>query len=973
LLCLRPERTHAQIVMRKRATQLSAAIEVAECLVTSAARTATGCRASSEVALDKLAAETARNVHLAVGLRQRRLPDPVEPSTRQRARLLAAAIPNERVVIQMHREDGSCAFVHDEKTCDPLECRATARTYRRVQPIWFANAPLIRDAGHEQVRVEQPGGRPVSAGEPFDFLCPNRIRYLPTHAPPRDRSSSNSAVSAVPVPAPSGIVPPAPLRASNGHSGAGSLYSELRPVPRSPIVNLGPSMNRRIRSVVTLATFALVTTVSAQSCAGHRALAATPARTEANIARLTTNILEQSQFAHHALDRELAGQFLDSYFDALDGTRSLFLQSDIEEFAHYRATLAQAIREQGDTNASRVIFQRYLERLEQRRAYVTEILKDASFDFTGHDTYSLDREKAVRPRDIAAARELWRQQLRAEYLQEKLADATPEKIATKLGRRYQQQVDTMKALTDGEVLEVYLNALAHVYDPHSDYLGHEQMESLSISMSLSLFGIGASLESVDGYCTIREVLPGGPAARSGVLRPGDRIVTVTPAGKEPVDIVNMPLSRAVTLIRGPKGTIVTLTVLAAGASDASVPRTVRLVRDKIKLEDQEAKARILDLTRPNNTTLRLGVIELPEFYAGIGQERQGEGRSVTSDVALLLSKLKAEKVQGVILDVRQNGGGSLQEAISLTGLFIKKGPVVQTRGSTGSVSVESDPDPSVVYDGPLVVLTSRFSASATEILAGALQDYGRAVIVGDSQTFGKGTVQTILPLGPVMDKNGVAHAYDPGALKITISKFYRPGGSSTQLRGVSADVVLPSISDFSDVSESALKNALPWGAVPAADYRALNRVKPYLEMLRQQSAVRRAKETSFAHLRDDVTRLKKNFEGKTVSLNEAERRQELTQAKARKAERERETASLLSAQPKTYKISLKNVAVPGLPPASSAKDDTEPDRAAPVDDSNDGPAVQELAEHLTLDEGVKILADYAELSRPAKSQTAATP
>jgi carboxyl-terminal processing protease len=328
-------------------------------------------------------------------------------------------------------------------------------------------------------------------------------------------------------------------------------------------------------------------------------------------------------------------------------------------------------------------------------------------------------------------------------------------------------------------------------------------------------------------------------------------------------------------------------------------------------------------------------------------------------------KLKAEQVDGIVLDVRENGGGSLQEAISLTGLFLKKGPVVQTGIGPGKVNVESDPDPSVVYDGPLVVLTSRFSASATEILAGALQDYGRAVIVGDSQTFGKGTVQTILPLGPLMDKNGVAYAYDPGALKVTISKFYRPSGASTQLRGVASDVVLPSISDFSDVSESALENPLPWTTVPAAEYKMLNRVKPYLETLRARSVQRIASASRFAHLREDVARLKQNIEGKTVSLNEAERRKELTQAKARKKEREQETESLLAEQPTTYKITLKNVKTPGLPQPSSSKDDSEPERAGRVDDSNDGPAVQELADRLILDESVKILADYTELSRPA--------
>jgi len=727
------------------------------------------------------------------------------------------------------------------------------------------------------------------------------------------------------------------------------------------------------RPVACLATLGLVGVVSAINCASSGALKATPSTTDANITRITTSILEHSQFAHHPLDRELAGKLLDSYLDALDGTRALFLKSDLDEFAAYRATLAQLTRATGDTTASRAIFRRYLERLEQRSNYVAETLKTAKFDFTAHEVYSLDREHAARPRDVRAAHELWQQQLRAEYLQEKLADTTPAEIASKLTRRYAQQLQTMKVLSNDEVLEVYLNALAHVYDPHSDYMGHEQMESFSISMNLSLSGIGASLQNADGYCTIREVLSGGPAARSGSLRPGDRIVAVAQAGKEPVEVVNMPLSRIVGLIRGPKGSSVTLAILPAGAPEASPPKTVALVRDKIQLEDQETKARILDLTRANGTTLRLGVIEVPEFYADMSDHAEGVRRSVTADVARLLTKLKAENVQGIALDLRRNGGGSLKEAISLTGLFIKKGPVVQTRDAAGDIELESDPDPRVLYDGPLVLLTSRFSASASEILTGALQDYGRAVTVGDSQTFGKGTVQNILPLGHVMDKSGLTYAYDPGALKITISKFYRPSGASTQLRGVASDIVLPSSSDFGEVSEASLKNPLPWDAVPAATYEHLNRVNPYVKLLREQSALRIATEKDFATLADDIVRIKKSITSKTISLNEAERRQELAQTKARQSDRERAVAALRAAQPATYEITLKNAASPGLPHAVSPQADAGAAHGAtPPDDSNDGPSVQEFAEGIILNEDVQILADYAELLHGAKRATPPT-
>lgn len=720
-----------------------------------------------------------------------------------------------------------------------------------------------------------------------------------------------------------------------------------------------------------LPVFVYVCVLGTLNCAGSApASAVPPGVTESNITRLTANLLESSQFAHHPLDREFAGKFLDNYVDALDGTRSLLLKSDLEEFAPYRATLAQATRAKGDTSASKAIFQRYIQRLQERSAFVAESLKAAQFDFSGHENYSLDREHAERPKDIEAAHVLWRTQLASEYLQEMLANTEPAKIASKLTRRYATQSDTMKGLSNDEVLEIYLDALAHVYDPHSDYLGHGELESFSISMNLSLFGIGAALENADGFCTIREVIAGGPAARGGVLKSGDRILAVAQQGKEAVDIINMPLTRAVELIRGPKGTKVTLSIIAAESPEGTPPKRVTLVRDKIQLEEQAAKARVLDLPRGDGKTLRLGVIDLPGFYADMG-EGDGAKRSATVDVVKLVNKLKAEKVQGIALDLRRNGGGSLKEAISLTGLFIKNGPVVQTREATGEIDVQSDPDSAVLYDGPLIVLTSRFSASAAEILAGALQDYGRAVIVGDSQTFGKGTVQSVLPLGSIMDKAGLGHAYDPGALKVTISMFYRPGGASTQLRGVASDLVLPSTSDFNEISESAMKSPLPWGSVTSSKYQGLNRVKPYLNTLRDKSKARVGTEPAFAQLAEDVERMKKSIASKSISLNEAERREELAQNKARKAQRDKDLAQRHNEQPVTYEVTLKNAATPGLSRAPAPAEAKQAAHAASTTDaSNDDEAVQKTAEDVIMNEGVKILADYTEMLRPAPAAVA---
>src|SRR3569623_1341520 len=654
--------------------------------------------------------------------------------------------------------------------------------------------------------------------------------------------------------------------------------------------------------------------------------------TERNITKLTVNLLEHSQFAHHPLDREFANTFLDRYLAALDGTRSLFLQADVDEFAPLRATLAQTTRDTGDTGPAHVIFARYLQRLEQSETFVSGLLKAGKFEFTGHDTYSFDRAKATRPKDMEAAKELWRQQTRAEYLQ-----------------------------------EIYLYALAHVYDPLSDDLGDEQMESLSIAMILSLFGIGASLQTEDGYVKIHELLPGGPAARSGLFKPGDRIIAVAQGNKAPVDIVNMPLSRAEELNRGPKGTIVKLTTIPAGATEAALPKITALTRDEIKLEDQAAKARIMDVPAGNGpdgkpATVRLGVIDLPSFYADMGEGQRSVHRSATADVAVLLKRLKAEHVRGVGIDLRHNGGGSLEEAISMTGLFIRKGPVVQTRDPANHIEVDADEDPAQIYDGPLICLTSRFSASASEILVGALQDYGRAVLVGDPSTFGKGTVQNVLPLGRVMDQTGLAHSYDPGALKVTIRKFYRPAGASTPLRGEGSDIVLPSASDNKDVSESALDDPQPWASVPATPHDRINQVQPYVAALRKASAQRVASEKQFSELIADVARVKQNMAKKSVSLNEAERRKDLQEGKARRAQREQERRAHRASMPTTYELTVERATAPKLPaPMKFTEPKPAPDGGAPADapdDLDEETPNKSPADDLLLNETGKILQDY---------------
>ena len=681
---------------------------------------------------------------------------------------------------------------------------------------------------------------------------------------------------------------------------------------------------------------------------------------EENIAAVTARLLQNSAYSGRQETEEVSGKFLDRYLDLLDPNRLYFLQSDIEEFSPYRFDLEALALKRGDTRPAHEIFDRFLQRLEQRVEYMQELLKTEKFDFTGHDSFQWDRRKAPRPRDLAQAKALWRQNLRYDYLQEKLSNRKPEEIVKTLSRRYDRSLHAMKQWKPDDVLEAYLTSLAHAYDPHSDYMGHQQAEDFSIVMNLSLVGIGATLQPDDGYAKIRDLVPGGPAARSKLLKVGDRIVAVAQGNKESVDIVDMPLTEAVGLIRGAKGTVVRLTIIPANAADSSVRKTISLVRDEVKLEDQEAKARLVEVSRPGGPVSRLGIIDLPSFYSGSDNTKHSHPSGATADVAKLLAKLKEEHVQGVILDLRRNGGGSLEEAIALTGLFIKRGPVVQTKGTRGDVQVESDPDSGVLYDGPLVVLTSHLSASASEILAGALQDYGRALVVGDASTFGKGTVQTVLPLAEVMHRVGLPVQGDPGELKLTVRKFYRPDGASTQLKGVVSDVVVPSPTAVLKVGESEMRDPLPWDSVPAARHAELDRVAPYVSILRQESAGRVATNMDFVWLREDCDRIKTELARPVVSLNEKQRRQEKAEGQARIEARKKERAHRQAPHETRYEITVKTAGQPGLPkplPAAAPAaelDDTEGSAESP----EPAPTEKELAADTTIEEAQRILLDY---------------
>ncbi|MEI7729492.1 MAG: carboxy terminal-processing peptidase [Verrucomicrobiota bacterium] len=629
------------------------------------------------------------------------------------------------------------------------------------------------------------------------------------------------------------------------------------------------------------------------------------------IARVIAGLLEKVHYTKHPLDAEYSGKFLDKYLDALDPSHMLFLQSDLEEFEKYRATLGDLTRRLGDTLPAEIIFARFMERSDQQAVYVTNLVATEKFTFDTDERYIFNRRDVPRPKDLTAAKALWKERLRFEFLQDKLNKEKPEVIVKNIVRRYARQLRMLRELDTDEVLQIYMTALTHCYDPHSEYMGKPALENFNISMRLSLFGIGALLRSEDGFCKIVELTPGGPADRSKKFKPNDRIVAVAQGTNEWVDVVDMKLNKVVEQIRGPEGTEVRLRVIPADAPNEGDRKEITIIREKIKMDEAEAKAKLIELPAENGKPAhRLGIIDLPSFYADLGNRQAGR-KDCTDDVNKLLLKLVAENVEGVILDLRRNGGGALDDAVKMSGLFIKDGPIVQVRDPDGTINVDKDIDPSISYNGPLIILTSRFSASASEILAGAMQDYGRALVVGDISTHGKGTVQIVEGLNRF-----VRLTNDIGALKFTIRKFYRANGSSTQLKGVTPDVVLPSINNHAEVGEGQLPNALEWDTIPSAKYDPVNYVAPQLDELRKRSEARVAADKDFQWLQKEIAIFKKNQKEKSVSLNEQQRLKEKKESEARSEARKKELRTRPEPSYKIYDFTLKNVDKPGLPPAT---------------------------------------------------------
>jgi carboxyl-terminal processing protease len=582
---------------------------------------------------------------------------------------------------------------------------------------------------------------------------------------------------------------------------------------------------------------------------------------------INDNIVDHLKNRHYLkvrLDDQMSSKILKRFLDQLDPSHSYFYDNDIKEFeVKYRFTLDDALKK-GNLEPAFEIFNRYQQRIIERLTYIIDHLELGldGMNFDIEETLQIDREDLPWPKSEAAMQELWRKRLKSNVLNLKLADKSIEEIQKILLKRYQNQLNRVEQNSSDDAFEFYINALALSTDPHTQYFSPHRTENFNINMSLSLEGIGAVLQNEDEYTKIVRLIPGGPAERSKLLKAADRIVGVAQGAEgEMLDIVGWRLDEVVNKIRGPKGTLVRLEIIPADAADSHQTQVVSIIRDKVKLEEQAAKKQIIEVRR-DAKTYKIGIIDIPTFYADFKGMNAGnpDYKSTTKDVQNLLLELQEEGIAGLIVDLRDNGGGSLQEANSLTGLFIGLGPTVQVRNASGRIDIIRDHDPKLVYSGPLVVLVNRMSASASEIFAGAIQDYNRGVVIGE-ETFGKGTVQSLLPL-------------PKGQLKATTAKYYRVSGKSTQHKGVVPDLYYPSLYSLHDIGESSLPEALPWdkiNSIPYQTYYKMEEVIPWLENLH---AARNSTSQDYKYVLDRRERNEMMRNKKEISLSEETRKKE---------------------------------------------------------------------------------------------------
>ncbi|MHA8092475.1 carboxy terminal-processing peptidase [Aquirufa regiilacus] len=600
-----------------------------------------------------------------------------------------------------------------------------------------------------------------------------------------------------------------------------------------------------------------------------------PTDTQRKLERLVFGILSNYHYRKVPVNDSLSSKIFDAYLKNLDPNKVYFLASDIEEVEKYRFTIDEQLN-LGDLTSAFQIYNLYQKRMLERFAYVDKIIKQP-MDFTLDETYQPDREKAAWAKSSADLDDYWRKDVKRQLVDWKIGGKADTTAVRELNDRYKRSAKYMARTRAEDVFQVFMNAYTESIDPHTSYMIPKAAQEFNKDMAQSFEGIGATLRLEGDYVTIQDLVPGGPAFRCKQINPKDRIVGVAQGDDGAfVDVIGWFTDDAVKLIRGPKGTVVRLKILPGSGVTGSPTSEVRIVREKIKLEEQTAKKEILNF-KQGASTYKLGLITIPMFYRDFegARKREADFKSTSADVRKFLNEFKQEGIDGLVIDLRNNGGGSLIEAVELTGLFIPKGPVVQRKQSDGKISQEVDRDPMQVYNGPMAIMINRFSASASEIFAAAIQDYKRGIIVGE-QSYGKGTVQSVIDLD-----NYMANEKDPvGQLKITLEKFYRVNGSSTQHKGVSPDFALPSAFSAEEFGESSQPSALPWDMIPTTAYTPTNNiVAPTLAQLQAAFQARLKTKPDLIKLKQDFERWKKIKEQNSISLNMEKRKKELDEQK----------------------------------------------------------------------------------------------
>jgi len=597
------------------------------------------------------------------------------------------------------------------------------------------------------------------------------------------------------------------------------------------------------------------------------------------VANLVASLLDYQHYEPQRFDDALSSRWLDGYLDALDFNHMIFLASDVEEFSRYRDTMDDdVLRRKPSLEAATAVYTRYQERFQERVESVLLVLDGpGAIEVEGEDTWTIDRSESPWPTTAAEADALWALRVTEQVILGDLQERPREDTLELLRKRYQRLAREVATSESADVLEIYLTALAESFDPHSAWFKPATSDNFDIELANAVEGIGAQLRTENEYTVVVGLVPGGPAELGGELQVGDKIISVAQEGERAEDIVDLRLDKVVKMIRGAKGTDVTLTVLPAGGAPGET-REIVITRDRVVLAESDADATVIEVGE-GEAALKIGVLEVPSFYLDIAGKMSGDPdyRSASRDTRRLLGELTQQGVDAVILDLRQNGGGSLGEAVALSGLFIDEGPIVQVRDREGNIEVLGDPDPATIYAGPLAVLTSALSASASEIVAGAIQDYGRGLVIGADTTHGKGTVQTVVGLDELLGRvhRGAPASGAGGALKLTIQKFYRVSGASTQNRGVRSDVVLPSRWDGLDIYESDLDGALPYDEIAPARFKPVGDPDAALDAARAASAARVAASDDFRDLAEALAERDTLNQRTEIALNFSQRKAEL--------------------------------------------------------------------------------------------------